>query len=122
MHRILIVSDDVFLRDLICLSLVDMQAEIRCAEDGAQMERMCRRILFDVVLVLQTAPFLCGRDVVRALRPAGLKRPLFYVVAWRQEEQTVLALLESGVDQYMTFPVSLHRLRSKIANELNRQL
>jgi len=33
-----------------------------------------------------------------------------------------LSLLECGVDQYMTFPVSLQRLRTKIANALNRQL
>ena len=58
----------------------------------------------------------------RTLRPAGLGRPLVYVVAWQQAEQTVLSLLECGVDQYMTFPVSLQRLRTKIANALNRQL
>ena len=66
--------------------------------------------------------FLTGCDVVRTLRPAGLGRPLVYVVAWQQAEQTVLSLLECGVDQYMTFPVSLQRLRTKIANALNRQL
>ena len=69
-----------------------------------------------------TSAFFTGCDVVRTLRPAGLGRPLVYVVAWQQAEQTVLSLLECGVDQYMTFPVSLQRLRTKIANALNRQL
>lgn len=122
MHRILIVSDDVFLRDLVRLSLADMHAEVRCATCGDEMERLCRRMLFDLVVVLRTSPFLCGRDVVRSLRPSRLRRPLFYVVSWQQSEQVVLSLLESGVDQYMTFPVSLHRLRTKVANELNRQI
>lgn len=122
MHRILIVSDEEFLRDLIRLSLADMRAEVRCAADDAEMERLCRKILFDLVIVLQLTPFLCGREVVRALRPTGLRRPLFYVVSWQQSEQTVLSLLECGVDQYLTFPLSLQRLRSKVANELNRQL
>ena len=103
MHRILIVSDEEFLRDVIRLSLADMQADVRCASDVPDMQRMVRRMLFD-------------------LRPAGLGRPLVYVVAWQQAEQTVLSLLECGVDQYMTFPVSLQRLRTKIANALNRQL
>ena len=60
--------------------------------------------------------------MVRLLRPPGLRRPLVYVVAWQQAEQSVLSLLECGVDQYLTFPVSLQRLRTKVANELDRQL
>ena len=79
-------------------------------------------MLFDLVVVVGTSAFFTGCDVVRTLRPAGLGRPLVYVVAWQQAEQTVLSLLECGVDQYMTFPVSLQRLRTKIANALNRQI
>ena len=45
---------------------------------------------------------------------------MVYVVAWQHSEQTVLSLLENGVDQYMTFPVNLQRLRGKVADELNR--
>lgn len=122
MHRILIVSENDLLRDLIRLSLADMQAEIRSTRGAVEMERLCSQVLFDVVIVLHTAPFLGGHDVVNTLRPQGLRRPVFYVVSWQQSEQTVLSLLESGVDQYLTFPLSLHRLRTKVANELGRQL
>lgn len=122
MHRILIVSDDAFLRDLVRLSLLDIEAEVRCASDGKQMQRLCRKVLFDLVIVLRVAPFLCGDNPVRDLRPAGLRRPSFYVVSWQQSEQTVLSLLECGVDQYMTFPVSLQRLRRKVGDFLTRQL
>jgi DNA-binding response OmpR family regulator len=41
------------------------------------------------------------------------------VIAWQQAEQTVLSLLEEGVDQYMTFPICVNRLRSKILSLLN---
>lgn len=122
MHRILIVSDEEFMRDVIRLSLADMHAEVRCASGMPEMQRMARRMLFDLVVVVGTSPFFSGPDVVRILRPACLRRPLVYVVAWQQAEQTVLSLLECGVDQYMTLPVSLQRLRAKIANALNRQL
>ena len=111
MNRILIVSDDVFMRDMVRLSLIDMRTEVRCAADAD-----------DLVIVLHVAPFLCGRDVVRGVRPAGLRRPLFYVVSWLQSEQAVLSLLECGVDQYMAFPLSLQRLRGKVSNDLNRLL
>ena len=44
-----------------------------------------------------------------------------YVVSWQQSEQTVLSLLECGVNQYLTFPVSLQRLRAKVAGDLTLQ-
>lgn len=122
MHRILIVSDDTFLCDLIRLSLADMRVEVHCAADAAGMRAQCRRMLFDLVIVLAAGLFLGGEEPLREVRPAGLRRPAVYVLAWQQTEQTVLSLLEAGVNQYMTFPVSLHRLRRKVADELNRTL
>ena len=122
MHRILIVSEEEFLCDVIRLSLTGMRADVRCASGVAAMERLSRRMLFDLVIVVGTSLFFSGRDVVRILRPPGLRRPLVYVVAWQQAEQPVLSLLECGVDQYLTFPVNLQRLRAKVDNELNRQL
>lgn len=122
MHRILIVSDDAFLCDLIRLSLADMGVEVRCAADAAQMRAQCRRVLFDLVIVLEAGLFLCGEEPLREVRPAGLRRPAVYVLSWQQAEHTVLSLLEAGVNQYMTFPVSLHRLRRKVADQLNGNL
>ena len=122
MHRILIVSDDAFLCDLIRLSLADMGVEVRWAADAAQMRAQCRRVLFDLVIVLEAGLFLCGEEPLREVRPAGLRRPAVYVLSWQQAEHTVLSLLEAGVNQYMTFPVSLHRLRRKVADQLNGNL
>lgn len=121
MHRILIVSDDTFLCDLIRLSLADMGVEVHCSADAAGMRTLCRRMLFDLIVVLDTGIFFAGGVSVRAVRPAGLRRPAVYVLSWLQSEQTVLSLFEEGVNQYLTFPVSLGRLRRKIAEEIERQ-
>lgn len=122
MYRILIVSDNAFARNVVALALADLHAEVRCASDAGQMRHLGRRMLFDLVIVLHIAPFLTGDDVVHELRPEGLRRPLVYVVSWQQSEQAVLSLLECGVDQYLTFPVSLQRLRCKVSNEMLRSL
>lgn len=87
------------------------------------MERLSRRMLFDLVIVVGTSLFFSGCDVGPAscvLRDCGGR----WSTSWRgqQAEQSVLSLLECGVDQYLTFPVSLQRLRTKVANELDRQL
>lgn len=122
MHRILVVSENAFLRHLVLLSLSDLDVELRAAEGVDAMQGLCRTVGFDLVILLTATPFLCGRDVVHTLRPAGLRRPLVYVLSWQQSEQVVLGLLECGVDQYMTFPVSLNRLRGKVVNELRRSV
>ena len=118
MHRILIVSDEEFLRDVIRLSLADMQADVRCASDVPDMQRMVRRMLFDLVVVVGTSAFFTGCDVVRTLRPAGLGRPLVYVVAWQQAEQTVLSTL--GVRRRPVHDLS--REPSAIADEDRQRL
>ena len=106
---------------MVCWTLCDLEAEVKSTPCDGEMERLCRRMLFDMVIVLQAAPFMCGRDPIGTLRPEGLRRPLFYVVSWQQAEHTVLSLLECGVDQYLTFPVNLQRLRAKVADDLIRQ-
>lgn len=120
MRRILIVSNEVFLPQLVGTALAGLGAEIYYISGGDAMERLCRRVLFDLILVLDVSSFLAGRNPVERVRPQGLRRPLIYVVTWQQAEQTVLSLLECGVDQYLTFPVSLARLRGKVSDELNR--
>ena len=57
MHRILIVSEEEFLSDVIRLSLADMRTDVRCVSGVAAMERLSRRMLFDLVIVVGTSLF-----------------------------------------------------------------
>ncbi len=118
MHRILIVSDDPFLRDMVRFALGGLDVEVRSASESCEVRQLSRSVLFDLVIVLTVSPYSCCDCIGR--RRKGLRRPIVYVVAWQHSEQAVLSLLENGVDQYMTFPVNLQRLRGKVADELNR--
>lgn len=119
MRRILIVSEDPFLRDMVRFALGGLDAEVRSAADPEDARRVSRKVLFDLMIVLTVVPFACCDCLAHK---KGLRRPVVYVVAWQHSEQAVLSLLENGVDQYMTFPVNLQRLRGKVADELNRIL
>lgn len=105
---------------MVRFALGGLDAEVRAAAESSEAEHASRSVLFDLVIVLTGAPLSCCGCI--APRRNGLRRPVVYVVAWQQSEQAVLSLLENGVDQYMTFPVSLQRLRGKVADELNRLL
>lgn len=118
--RILILSSDELLAELVCTSLAGLEVEICLVSDRASFERLTERQVFDLVIALHLRPFCCGAEVIGRLRPRRLRRPEIYVVSWQQSEQAVLGLLECGVDQYMTFPLNLMRLRGKVIGALNR--
>lgn len=123
MRAVLIVSEEDFPMWVVCYALTDMpDVEVCYARDLEDMCVKCRQRLFDLIIILSVKPFLVGDNPVREVRPRQLTHPVVYVLSWVQSEQTVLSLLESGVDQYMTFPISLQRLRLKVLNELNRQV
>ncbi|MEG1623013.1 MAG: DNA-binding response regulator [Alistipes sp.] len=118
MYKILIVSEDDFLGNLILFSLCDIKAEVSYTSDFAKMKAVCHRGGVDLLILLAANPFLCDKGMISEVRPHGLRRPAIHVISWQQSEFFILSLLEQGVDQYMTFPLSLQRLRGKILGEL----
>ena len=79
MHRILIVSDEEFLRDVIRLSLADMQADVRCASDVPDMRAWsgacCSTWSSSWGLRLSSrAATWCARAPRRSRTAAGLRR------------------------------------------------
>ncbi len=115
MPKIAILSDDGLLRRMLSLSLAGLPIDVGCGS--------CRSVGgtllsdADLMILMQTAPFYSGGEICRRLQRRERWQRL-YVIAWQQSEQAVLSLLESGVDQYLTFPLSLQRLRLKVAREL----
>lgn len=74
--------------------------------------------LFDLVIVMGTAAEMCRQEVMDTLRADKTRRTRVFVISWPQSEQMVRSMYRMGVNQYMTLPVSLHRLRRKVINEL----
>lgn len=66
-----------------------------------------------IVILLSISPLINGSQLIPRLRPNRATSPAIFVIAWQQAEQTILSLLEAGIDQYMTFPISIHRLYNK---------
>ena len=95
MYRILIVSEDFVLRKAVAFSLNDL-----------------------LVIVMGTAAEMCRQEVMDTLRADKTRRTRVFVISWPQSEQMVRSMYRMGVNQYMTLPVSLHRLRRKVINEL----
>lgn len=93
----------------------------RC-KTSEQMIALCRSANPSLVIILNSSLLINGSELIRDIRPNTKHEPLIYVISWQQSEQVVLSLLEIGVDQYMTFPICLHRLKAKAAKMLNIEL
>ncbi len=117
MYRVAIISPDPFLWALLCNSLSLVEAEVSCFERWSEgLIEPLRH--YNLILTLESYPFLNGCDVVRRLRGAG-RTPKIYVLSWLHDEQNVISLLESGVDQYFTLPVNIPRLCGKITAQIS---
>lgn len=104
---------------LVAAILCGVAARIVCCSTAEQAIASCRQEQADLVIVVAIAPFIDGREFLSQIRRKGEQRPVIYVIAWHQSEQIVLSLLECGVDQYLTFPICMNRLRMKAQAQLN---
>lgn len=118
--RILVFGSDQVLTELVFVALSGLDAEVRVVSDRIAFERITGRMVFDLVLLLDLEPLLSGRNFFRRLRPRPLHRPEIYLLAHHQRAETVLAMLECGIDQYLTIPLNLSRLRGKVIAALGR--
>ena len=94
---------------------------IRCTTSD-QMISLCQTAHPSLVIILNSSLLINGSELIHRIRPNAKHEPMIYVISWQQSEQVVLSLLEIGVDQYMTFPICLHRLRAKAAKMLNIEI
>jgi DNA-binding response OmpR family regulator len=118
--RILLVEDDADLREAIAAALdadghrVDGACSASAALDAVAASRH-DLILLDIAL----GPGLDGIDVCRRVRHADLDVYVIMLTA-RDSEVDVIDALETGADDYLTKPVGLAELRSRVRAALRR--
>ena len=118
MKRVLIAGSDPVLREMIASILADVSAEICVVDNLDCSAKEARQGCFDLVIMLDIAPFFNGSNPVALLRPERLRRPEIFIFAWQHSEQMVLGLLECGISQYLTFPINIRRAKRKICETL----
>lgn len=124
MHRrkIIIYSQHLLSAELVAAIIGYANEDIIQCSSIEQTEALCRKIEADLVIILTSTPLLGGRNIIKQLR-GNRHRPEIYVISWRHSEQAVLSLMECGIDQYMTFPICMGRLKAKAtsSNNLTRE-
>ncbi len=116
--KIVIYSLDNTAASLIAEVVAASCRKVICCHTADQTVATCLREEPDLVIILLITPFMDGSELIRRIRHSNRRRPPIYVISWQQSEQTVLSLLECGVDQYLTFPICMGRLRGKAFEQM----
>ncbi|MBR5864210.1 MAG: response regulator transcription factor [Alistipes sp.] len=119
-NNILILSPSRDIAAIIEGALADLGCNIFCCATPQQAIELSSTLRPCLVIILRASTLLCGSELISRLRPTPQRLPTIYVISWQQSEQTILSLLEMGVDQYMTFPICLSRLRAKASATLKK--
>src|ERR1700682_1858119 len=118
MSRILIVEDEVTVRDTLALNLRAEAHEVLTAGDGVSGLRLAREQAADLVILDLMLPELDGVSLCRMLRRDS-NVPIIMLTA-RGTEMDKIAGLEPGADAYVVKPFSLGEMLARIRANLRR--
>lgn len=118
MARVLVVDDDLTVREVVVSYLRAAGHDVREAGDGAAGLAQHQAERADLVVLDVMMPGLDGLEVCRRLRLAG-DVPVILLTALGAEQDRVVGL-ETGADDYVTKPFSPRELVLRVESVLRR--
>ncbi len=120
MKKILVVDDDLRLRDLLNRYLSENQFEVALASDAPSMNRVLQKNAFDLIVLDLMMPGEDGLSIVRRLRGARDHTPIIMLTAKGEDIDRIVGL-EVGADDYLAKPFNPRELLARIHAVLRRQ-
>ncbi len=116
---LLVVDDELFLRDAVAASLRFLGFGVIAAGNGTEALRLARGRPFDLVILDVMLPDIDGFEIVRRLRKDGNLVPVIFLTARDTRDDKVNGLTIGG-DDYMTKPFGLEELAARVRTVLRR--
>lgn len=118
--RILVVDDDVRLRDLLNRYLREQGYAVRAVSDAADMNRQLARERYDLMILDLMLPGEDGLSICRRLRGSGEDMPIIMLTAKGDDIDRIVGL-EIGADDYLAKPFNPRELVARIQAVLRRR-
>lgn len=114
-HRILLVDDEIDILEFVRYNLVREGYEVYTAQNGAEALETAARCRPHLILLDMMMPVMDGVETCRAIRrdPALRDTMVVFLSALGEEEQQ-LAGFDVGADDYLTKPIRMKLLISRI--------
>lgn len=116
---LLLVDDDLRLRELLLRYLEGQGFTVKGVGDGAQMRQALDRGHFDLIVLDLMLPGESGLELCRRLRGQGEDTPVVMLTAKGDEIDRIVGL-EIGADDYLPKPVNPRELLARIRSVLRR--
>ena len=114
--RILVVDDELDIREFVQYNLVKEGYEVACATNGREAVAMAAEFRPHLIIMDMMMPVMDGREACRALRANPLTAKIMIVfLSAVCEEDSLVGCYEAGADDYITKPVSMRVLCSRVA-------
>lgn len=117
-ETILVVEDELVLRETLAYNLENQGYEVHTAEDGPTGVDLAHEVRPDLILLDIMLPGIDGFEVCRLLRKE-MNVPILMLTA-RADEIDKIVGLEVGADDYLTKPFSMRELLARIKALLRR--
>jgi two-component system OmpR family response regulator len=117
--HILVVDDEVGIRDLLTDALSMGDYDVTTAEDGQKAINLLRTQKFDLIIADINMPILDGYSMLERIRGADDQTPVLILTA-RNDRKDVATGLRIGADDYVLKPFGLEELMLRVAAILRR--
>jgi DNA-binding response OmpR family regulator len=117
--KILIVEDNLSIRNVLKIALEQKSFAIDLAEDGNDGSFMARTNDYDLIILDNVLPHKMGGHVCKEIRESGKNTPIL-ILSEKTEVLMKVELLNLGADDYMTKPFSFEELYARINSLLRR--
>ncbi|MEX1166121.1 MAG: response regulator, partial [Hydrogenophaga sp.] len=119
-NKILVVDDDVRIRDLLRRYLMQEGFEVILAEDGKALNRILQRDSVDLIVLDLMMPGEDGLSICRRLRANADRTPIIMLTAKSEDVDRIVGL-EVGADDYLGKPFNPRELLARIHAVLRRR-
>jgi len=119
-QKILVVDDDLRLRDLLKRYLAEQGFAVDTVPDSLAMDRQMQRVRYDLVVLDLMLPGEDGLAICRRLRAGENDIPVVMLTAKGDDVDRIVGL-EMGADDYLAKPFNPRELVARINAVLRRQ-
>ena len=116
---IIIACSEEHLRRILAHTLRGLGCGVECVVSHKALVARCMHRHYALILTAFCAPLLAGYRAASRLSGGSSRKSSLFVIAENPSSSEVVALLERGVEQVVTLPISTTRLRSKIQHSLS---
>jgi len=117
--RIVLIEDDIEIRRLAANALADQGHDVESADRALDGLELAVKTNPDLVLLDLGLPDVDGTELLRMIRAVS-QVPVIVITA-RGADETVVATLDAGADDYLVKPFSMAQLEARVRAVLRRR-